>query len=250
MKNTWLTLFLSTLLVGFSPLSYADKVLVAVAANFMVPIQKLAPEFAKDAGHEISMSYGSTGMFYSQIKNDAPFEVLLSADEVTPAKLIDENHALTGTQFTYAIGKLVLWSPKQGVVDNAGEVLKKGGFDHIALANPKFAPYGAAAVEVMRATGVYETLQSKFVTGDNIAQAYQFVATGNALLGFVALSQVIKDGKIDGSVWIVPQSLYQPIRQNAVILEKGRNKPAAEALMKYLKGDKAKAIIRSFGYEL
>ena len=244
---------LSTLIlsgIGLSHLARADDVSVAVAANFTAPMQKIAPEFEKETGHKVIASYGATGKFYAQIKNGAPFEVLLTADEETAAKLVKENSAVAGTQFTYAIGKLVLWSAKPAVVDSAGEVLKKGAFDHIALANPKLAPYGAAAVETMKALGVYDNLQSKFVTGENIAQTHQFVTTGNALLGFIALSQVLKDGKIEGSVWLVPANLYPTIRQDAVLLEKGKGKPAAEALMKYLKGDKARAVIKSFGYEL
>ena len=236
--------------IGLSHLARADDVSVAVAANFTAPMQKIAPEFEKETGHKVIASYGATGKFYAQIKNGAPFEVLLTADEETAAKLVKENSAVAGTQFTYAIGKLVLWSAKPAVVDSAGEVLKKGAFDHIALANPKLAPYGAAAVETMKALGVYDNLQSKFVTGENIAQTHQFVTTGNALLGFIALSQVLKDGKIEGSVWLVPANLYPTIRQDAVLLEKGKGKPAAEALMKYLKGDKARAVIKSFGYEL
>ena len=236
--------------IGLSHLARADDVSVAVAANFTAPMQKIAPEFEKETGHKVIASYGATGKFYAQIKNGAPFEVLLTADEETAAKLVKENSAVAGTQFTYAIGKLVLWSAKPAVVDSAGEVLKKGAFDHIALANPKLAPYGAAAVETMKALGVYDNLQSKFVTGENIALTHQFVTTGNALLGFIALSQVLKDGKIEGSVWLVPANLYPTIRQDAVLLEKGKGKPAAEALMKYLKGDKARAVIKSFGYEL
>lgn len=228
----------------------ADEVSVAVAANFTAPMQIIAADFEKQTGHKVQAAFGATGKFYAQIKNGAPFEVLLSADDETPALLIKEGAALAGSQFPYALGKLVLWSAKPAVVDGAGEVLKKGGFAHIALANPKLAPYGAAGVEVMKKLGVYDALQAKFVTGETIAQAHQFVSTGNALLGFVALSQVLKDGKIEGSSWIVPANLYTPIRQDAVILDKGKGKPAAEALLKYLKSDKAKAVIKSFGYEL
>lgn len=228
----------------------ADEVSVAVAANFTAPMQKIAAEFEKDTGHKVVPSFGATGKFYAQIKNGAPFEVLLAADEETPAKLIKENAAVAGSQLSYAIGKLVLWSAKPAIVDGAGAVLKNGGFDHLAIANPKLAPYGAAAVEVMKALGVHDALHAKVVTGESIAQTYQFISTGNALLGFVALSQVLKDGKIEGSAWVVPAKLYTPIRQDAVILEKGKGKPAAEALMKYLKTGKAKAIITSFGYEL
>jgi molybdate transport system substrate-binding protein len=212
-------------------------------------MQKIAPDFEKATGHKIVAAYGSTGKFYAQIKNGAPFEILLAADDETPSKLGKEG-AVANSQFTYAIGKLVLWSAKPAVVDGNGEVLKKAGFDHLAVANPKLAPYGAAAMEAMKALGVLDALQPKLVTAENIAQTQQFVASGNALLGFVALSQVLKDGAIEGSAWIVPQHLYSPIRQDAIILEKGKGKPAAEALMKYLKGDKAKAVIKSFGYDL
>lgn len=243
-------LLLALLLPVVSSLALADEVSVAVAANFTAPMQKIAPEFEKDTGHKLVASYGSTGKFYAQIRNGAPFEVLLAADDETPTRLIKENAAVAGSQFTYAIGKLVLWSPKSAIVNGQGAVLKNGGFDHLSLANPKLAPYGAAAVEAMKALGVHDSLQGKFVTGENIAQAYQFIASGNALLGFVALSQVIKDGRIEGSAWLVPEKLYSPIRQDAVILDKGKGKPAAEALLKYLKGDKAKAVIKSYGYAL
>jgi molybdate transport system substrate-binding protein len=237
-------------LMGAAAQAQADDISIAVAANFTAPMQQIAAAFEKETGHKVLASYGSTGKFYAQIKNGAPFELLLAADDETPARLIKENAAVAGSQYTYAIGKLVLWSAKSAVVDAKGEVLKSGGFEHLALANPKLAPYGGAAVEAMKALGVYEALQSKIVTAENITQAHQFISSGNALLGFVALSQVLKDGKIDGSAWIVPANLYSPIRQDVVILEKGKGKPAAEALAKYLKGDKAKAVIKSFGYGL
>lgn len=237
-------------LMGAVSQAQADEVSVAVAANFTAPMRQIAADFEKATGHKIVASYGATGKFYAQIKNGAPFEVLLAADDETPARLLKENAAVPGSAFTYAIGKLVLWSAKPAVVDAQGEVLKKGGFAHIALANPKLAPYGAAGVEVMKALGAYEALQPKIVTAENIAQAQQFISTGNALLGFVALSQVLKDGKIEGSAWLVPARLHSPIRQDAVILNNGKDKPAAQALADYLKGDKAKAVIKSFGYEL
>jgi molybdate transport system substrate-binding protein len=213
-------------------------------------MQKIAADFEKDTGHKVVSAFGATGKFYAQIKNGAPFELLLAADDETPAKLIKENAAVAGSQFSYAIGKLVLWSAKPAIVDGAGEVLKNGGFDHLAIANPKVAPYGAAAVDVLKALGVNDALQPKIVTGESITQTYQFISSGNALLGFVALSQVLKDGKIEGSSWVIPAKLYTPIRQDAVMLGKGKGKPAAEALMKYLKSDKTKAVITSFGYEL
>lgn len=236
--------------MGAASQAQADEVTVAVAANFMAPLQQIAAAFEKDTGHKIVAAYGSTGKFYAQIKNGAPFELLLAADAQTPARLVTENAAVAGSQFTYAVGRLVLWSAKPAVVDDRGEVLKKGGFDHIALANPKLAPYGAAGLEVMKALGVQDALQPKIVSADNITQAYQFVSSGNALLGFVALSQVLKDGKIGGSAWMVPAHLYAPIRQDGVMLDKGRGKPAAQALAKYLQGSKARAIIESFGYGL
>jgi molybdate transport system substrate-binding protein len=229
----------------------ADEVQVAVAANFTAPMQKIAAQFEKDTGHKAVLVFGATGKFYAQIANGAPFEVLLSADDETPARLEKEGLAAPGSRFTYAIGKLALWSAKAGYVDSRGDVLKSGGFRHIALANPKTAPYGAAAVEVMNRLGILPALQSRFVQGENISQTHQFVATGNAELGFIALSQVYKDGQVSGgSAWIVPDNLYSPIRQDAAILARGKDKPAASALAAYLKGDKARAIIKSFGYEL
>lgn len=244
-----ISLLLTSLLAAATQ-AQADEVTVAVAANFTAPMQKIALEFEKDTGHKVVSSFGATGKFYAQIKNGAPFEVLLAADDETPTKLVKENAAVAGSTFTYAIGKLVLWSAKPAIVDGAGEVLKNAGFDHLAIANPKVAPYGVAAVETMKALGVYDNLQPKIVTGESISQTQQFIYSGNALLGFVALSQVLKNGKIEGSAWIVPPRLYTPIRQDTVILNKGKGKPAAEALMKYLKADKAKIIITSFGYEL
>jgi molybdate transport system substrate-binding protein len=251
MKYLMQRLYVVTVLVGFASAGVAEEVQVAVAANFTAPMQKIAAEFEKDTGNKLLLSFGSTGKFYAQIKNGAPFEVLLAADNETPAKLEQEGAAVAGSRFTYAIGKLVLWSAKEVIVDVRGDVLKRGGFDHIALANPKLAPYGAAAMEAMKSLGVSDTLSPKFVQGENIAQTYQFIATGNALLGFVAMSQVYEDGKLKtGSAWIVPNHLYSPIRQDAVILDKGKDKAAAAALMKYLKGDKARAVIRAYGYDL
>ena len=245
------SLLISLSLLATSALAFAGEVQVAVAANFTVPMQKIAAEFEKDTGHKAIVSAGATGKFYAQIQSGAPFEVLLSADYTTPAKLEKEGMAVPGSRFTYAIGKLVLWSAKPVFVDDKGNVLKEGNFSHLALANPKTAPYGAAALEVLKNLGLLDTLSPKFVQGENIAQTLQFVATGNAELGFVALSQVQKDGELTGgSAWFVPSKLYKPIRQDAVILSKGKGNEAATALTDYLKGDKAKAIIKSFGYTL
>jgi len=229
----------------------AAEVVVAVAANFTAPMQKIAAEFEKDTGHRALVSFGPTGKFYAQIKNGAPFAVFFAADDKTPARLETEGDTVPGSRFTYAIGKLALWSSKPDFVDDQGEVLRSGDFRHVAIASPKVAPYGTAAVEALTRLGLLDAIQPKFVTGESISQAYQFVATGNAELGFVALSQVMEDGRMTGgSAWIIPADLHEPIRQDAVILAAGRDNPAAQALMEYLKGDKAAAFIRSFGYEL
>jgi molybdate transport system substrate-binding protein len=237
-------------LLSVATLARADELPVAVAANFAAPAKQIAADFEKETGHKVSLVVGATGKFYAQIRNGAPFEVLLAADDETPARLEKEGAAVAGTRFTYAIGRLVLWSGRPGLVDDKGEVLKKVDFAHLAIANPKLAPYGAAAVEALSALKLLDAVQARLVQAENIAQAHQFVATGNADLGFVALSQVIRDGKVaEGSAWIVPANLHQPIRQDAVLLDKGKGKPAAEAWLKYLKSDRAKAVIRGFGYE-
>jgi molybdate transport system substrate-binding protein len=224
---------------------------VAVAANFTAPMQNIAAAFEKDTGHKAVLAFGATGKFYAQIVNGAPFEVLLAADDETPARLEAAHRTVPGTRFTYATGKLVLWSAQDGYVDNQGQVLKTGDYAHLAIANPKTAPYGAAAIETLAKLHLLDRVQGKLVQGENIAQAYQFVSTGNAPLGFVALAQVYRDGKFTtGSGWIVPASLHAPIRQDAVILAKGSANPAAKALENYLKSDKARGIIRSYGYEL
>ncbi|WP_260954750.1 molybdate ABC transporter substrate-binding protein [Pseudomonas citri] len=228
----------------------ADEVQVAVAANFTAPIQAIAADFEKATGHKLVAAYGATGQFYTQIKNGAPFEVFLAADDTTPAKLESEGDTVKGSRFTYAIGTLALWSAKDGYVDSQGQVLKGNGFEHLSIANPKAAPYGLAATQVLDKLGLSAQVKSKIVEGQNITQAYQFVSTGNAELGFVALSQIYKDGKVtSGSAWIVPAQLHDPIKQDAVILSKGRDNPAALALVDYLKGPKATAIIQSYGYQ-
>jgi len=229
----------------------ADEVQVAVAANFAAPFQQIAAGFAAATGHQAVVSTGSTGKFHTQISNGAPFAVLVAADDETPAKLINEGLAVKGTSFTYAVGKLVLWSVKPGYVDAKGDVLKKGDFQHLAVANPKLAPYGAAAMEALTKLGLVDKLATRFVQGENIGQTHQFIASGNADLGFVALSQVAVPGKPQtGSSWLVPADLYTPIRQNAVLLNNGANQAAAQALLKYLQSDAAKAVIQSWGYGL
>ncbi|WP_085640896.1 MULTISPECIES: molybdate ABC transporter substrate-binding protein [unclassified Pseudomonas] len=229
----------------------ADEVQVAVAANFTAPIQAIAADFEKDTGHKLVAAYGATGQFYTQIKNGAPFEVFLSADDTTPEKLEKEGDTVKGSRFTYAVGTLALWSAKESYVDAKGDVLKKNEYQHLSIANPKAAPYGLAATQVLEKLKLTEATKAKIVEGQNITQAYQFVSTGNAELGFVALSQIYKDGKVSsGSVWIVPASLHDPIKQDAVILNKGKDSAAAKALVDYLKGPKAAAVIKSYGYQL
>lgn len=229
----------------------ADEVQVAVAANFTAPIQAIAADFEKDTGHKLVAAYGATGQFYTQIKNGAPFEVLLAADDSTPEKLEQEGDTVRGSRFTYAVGTLALWSAKQGYVDGKGDVLQKNQYQHLSIANPKTAPYGLAAKQVLAKLKLTEATQAKLVEGQNITQAYQFVSTGNAELGFVALSQIYKNGEVsNGSAWIVPADLHDPIKQDAVILNKGKDNPAARALVEYLKGPKAAAVIKSYGYQL
>jgi molybdate transport system substrate-binding protein len=231
--------------------AHAAEVSVAVASNFSAPMQKIAAEFERDTGHRAQLAFGSTGKFYAQIRNGAPFEVFFAADDTTPAKLEEDGATVAGSRFAYAIGRLALWSAQPGVVDDEGEVLRRGAFAHLAVANPKTAPYGVAALEVMRELGVADALAAKLVTGENIAQTHQFVASGNAELGFVALSQVWADGRLTGgSAWLVPAELHEPLRQDAVILAAGRDEPAARALVEYLRGAKAVAIIKSYGYGL
>ena len=229
----------------------AEEVNVAVAANFIVPMKIIAQEFEQQTGNRIQLSSGSTGSFYAQIKNGAPFHVFLAADDKTPQKIEKEELSVKGTRFTYAIGRLVLWSKQENYVDAKGDILRSNKFDRIAIANPKTAPYGQAAIEVLGKLNLLTEISPKLVQAESIAQTYQFVSSRNAQLGFVALSQVISGGKIlEGSGWIVPKNLYSPIRQDAILLEKGKANLAAIALLNYLQGEKAKTIIRSYGYEL
>ena len=232
--------------------AHAGEAAVAVAANFAAPMQRLAAAFEAHTGHMLRVSIGATGKFYAQLSNGATFDVLLSADDETPARLEADGAAVPGSRFTYAIGRLVLWSAQPGFVDAQGAVLAQGRFRHLAVANPKTAPYGAAAVETLARLGLLGALQPKVVQAENIAQAHQFVASGNAELGFVALSQVWRDGAVgEGSAWIVPAGLHAPIRQDAVLLKRGSDNAAARALLDYLRNDKAaRSLIRGHGYEL
>lgn len=242
----WHQLF-ATVLLCFAFNAQASEVWVAVAANFTAAMQKIAPLFEQETGHKLSVAYGSTGRFYAQIKNGAPFQVLLAADDETPAKLEKEGLGVAGSRMTYAVGRLVLWSKQPGLVDKQGEVLTTGKFEKLAMADPKLAPYGLAAMETLTQLGLLDQLKPKLVQGENIAQTYQFVITQNAQLGFVALSQIKPQ---EGSSWVVPSHLHSPIRQDAIVLAKGKDEPAARALLQFLRSEKARAIIRSLGYEI
>ena len=253
MLHQWFktTLAVSVLSLTGISMAWAGEVQVAVAANFTKPMEKIAEDFFKATDHKAVLSFGATGKFVEQIKQGAPFEVLLAADQKNPIKLENEQLAVPKSRYTYAIGKLVLWSAKPDLVDDKGNVLKTGGFEHIAIADPKTAPYGKAAMNVMEKLGALDALKPKMVQGESIAQAKEFVSSGNAELGFVALSQVIKDGKIaEGSGWMVPQDLYAPLYQDAILLKTGENNVAAKALMDYLKTEPAQAVIKAYGYEL
>jgi len=227
--------------------SHASGIPVAVAANFTEPAKDIAAAFEKKTGHHVAMTFGSSGAFLSQIEQGAPFEVFLSADEERPIKLETDGFGMKGTRFVYAYGQLVLWSPTPGFVDPQGAVLAKGHFDHLSIADPAAAPYGQAAVETMKKLGLYDKLQPKIVKGASIAQAFTFVQSRAADLGFVALSQVIKQG--GGSQWLVPHDDYTPIDQQAILLKPGAADPAAKAYLDFLKSPEALAIIKSYGYE-
>ncbi|OYW39500.1 MAG: molybdate ABC transporter substrate-binding protein [Hydrogenophilales bacterium 12-61-10] len=228
--------------------AHADQASIAVAANFNAPMKALQPLFEKATGHALVLSSGATGKFYAQIKNGAPFDVLLAADDETPKRLQREGDALR-TQ-TYAIGKLALWSADPKTIDGSDAVLKANQFKHVAVANPKLAPYGAAAMQVLAKLGLSEAVRDKQVTGENIGQTHQFVVSGNAEIGFLALSQIMQNGKLtSGSAWLIPSSYYTPIRQDAALLKHGAGNPAAQALLDFLRTPAAQKLIRGYGYD-
>lgn len=230
-------------------MSLAAEVHVAVAANVAGPMQKIVALFQQDTGHVAKLSLGSTGKFYAQIQNGAPFDVLLAADDETPRKLEDDQRAVPGTRFTYAIGRLALWSARSDGVDAEGAVLQRVGRHRLAMADPRLAPYGAAAMQVLTRLNLRALWQDRIVQGESVGQAWQFVATGNATLGFVALSQIWADGRLtQGSLWLVPETLHDTLRQDAVLLLPGKDNPAARAWMDYVRSDKARAVLRQSGY--
>lgn len=227
----------------------AGEVSLGVAANFTDTTRELAKRFETETGHTVSASYGSTGKLYAQIKNGAPFDVFMAADVRRPALIEEEQAGVPGTRFTYARGKLALWSPEAAPFDNAESYLAQQPFSRLAIANPKTAPYGHAAQQVLEHLNQWEALQPKLVRGESIAQAFQFVVSRNAQAGFVALSQVKAWQEDEGTLWNVPQTYYQPIDQQAILLKHGADKAAATAWMDFLKSDTAIAIIRSYGYD-
>ena len=226
----------------------ADTALIAAAANFAEPLKRLAAAFAAESGHRIEISTGSTGALAAQIRNGAPFTLFLAADEERPALLEAEGLTVPGTRFTYATGRLVLWGPdSRWLIADPATALVDPQLRYLAIANPELAPYGRAAKQALTALGLWERVQPKLVRGEDIAQTFQFVASGNAELGFVALSQVLDRS---GSRWDVPRDLYAPIRQQAVLLQRGKNNAAAKAFLDFLRSEAGKAIIRDAGYDV
>ena len=239
-------LFAAALIGGISEKGLAADITVAVASNFSKTIRTIAKQFEQEHGHKVWLSVGSSGRHYAQIKNGAPYDVFLSADVYRPTLLEQEGIAVAQSRFTYALGKIVLWSPDKTLIDDAGKILQNPQFQHIAMANPRLAPYGRSAKEIIEAIGLWDSLSSHIVQGENIGQTFQFVKSGNAQLGFVAWSQVMQSGAFkEGSHWQVPEELYTPIEQQAVLLNKN---PVAIEFVAYLQNDAARSVIRDAGY--
>jgi molybdate transport system substrate-binding protein len=231
----------------------AEELNVAVAANFFGTLQKLAPKFEQASGHKLTLSSGSSGQFYTQIRQGAPFDVLLSADTDRPKQLEADGLAVAGSRFTYATGTLVLWSPTADVVDRDGKVLRSGSYRMIGIAEPRNAPYGAAAQQVLTSLGLWDKLNrdKKLAVGENINQAWQFASTGNVDMAFVALSQVSNGGVVTGSYWLPPQSMYSLLDQDAVILTRTGKRSTAETFLTWLRKDpEAIATIKAAGYHV
>ncbi len=228
----------------------AGEVSVAVASNFAKPMERLAPLFQKETGHTVKVTLGASGKLYAQIKGGAKFDAFLSADEEMPRLLMQDGMAVGGSRFVYATGRLVLWSVQPDLVDDKASVLNKGNFNMLAIANPLLSPYGVAAKETLMKLTMWNSIQPKLTKGDNVTQTYQLAATEKADLAFIALSQVMRDGQVaDGSWWPVPQEMHHPIRQSAVLLAGAKDPAAAKAFLSFLKSEKARAVMRGFGYE-
>ena len=244
-------LLLFLLLLSHTPIAVAGEIQIAVASNFTRPMTEVAALFEKTSGHQAKLSFGSSGKFVAQIRHGAPFDVFLSADQEKPARLLEMGLAVSGSEFTYAEGRLALWSGQPGYVDAKGEVLQRADYRYLAVANAQLAPYGRAAQEVLTALELSEVLRNRAVFGENIAQTFQFVKTGNAELGFIALSQIIEQGEIgEGSAWVIPADYHTPIKQDAVLLNVGADNAAARAFLAFLRHEAAQSIIRHYGYEI
>lgn len=229
----------------------AGEVRVAAASNFAAPLERIALLFQQESGHTLKVSLDASGKLYAQVKSGEPFDVFLSADEELPKLLLQDGLAVGGSRFIYATGRLVLWSAQAGLVDDKGAVLNKGNFNKLAIANPRFSPYGVAAKETLTKLTMWNSIQGKLSKGENVAQTYQLAATEKADLAFIALSQVMRDGKVtEGSWWLVPSELHKPIRQSAVLLPAAKDPVAAKAFLAFLKGEKARVVMSGFGYEL
>lgn len=250
MKRWFLAWCLSVTVTTAVPSAFAEQVLVAVAANFVPPFREVAIEFETATGHNVRVAAGSSGNFYSQIKNGAPFDVFFSADMDHPKLLEDDGLGVKDFRFTYAIGRLVLWSPSADLIKGE-ETLRTKQYKRLAMANPKTAPYGVAAMQAMQKLELWDSVQPKIVMGENLGQTIGFIESGNADLGFVALSQVL-DPKIKGrgSRWDVPNHLHDPIKQDVILLTKGKDNPAAKALLAFMISPQARSIIERYGYEL
>lgn len=225
----------------------AAEVRVAVATNFIAPAGQIAAAFEIGTGHEVRLSSGSTGALYAQITQGAPFAILLAADELRPSRAVDEGYGVADTMFTYAIGRLALFSPLLDMSDGQA-ALAGGDFTHLAIADPETAPYGAAALEVLEALDLSAYILPKLVTGQSVAQALQFVKSGNAEIGLLAVSQVLDEPM--GQVWRIPATFHAPIRQDAVLLRMGEGNEAAHAFLTFLKSDEAHKIIDQYGYDV
>ncbi len=250
MKHSLHSLALAALLLIATGSARADEALIAVAANFAGAIEAIGKQFTQDTGHTLQVTTGATGKLYAQISEGAPFAVLLSADAQTPARLEEEGNAVAGTRFTYAVGRLSLWSPDaERIGDDPKAALAAPDTLHVAIANPDLAPYGVAAREALTAMGLWDTIQPKIVMGENIGQTFSMVDSGAAQMGFIATSAIERAGGTPkGSRYDVPQDMFTPIRQDAVLLKAGESNKSAIAFLEYLKGDEAKAIIAAFGY--
>ena len=230
---------------------WAGEVSVAVASDFAAPMERLVPLFQKESGHTVKVSAGASGKLYAQIKGGSPFDVFLSADEEMPRLLMVDGLAVGGSRFVYATGRLVLWSDQSGLVDDKGAVLNKGNFNMLAIANPRFSPYGVAARETLTKLTMWNSIQEKLTKGEDVTRTYQLAATEKADLAFIPISQVMRDGKVNqGSWWLVPPELHKPILQSAVLLTGAKDQVAAKAFLAFLKGERARAVMRGFGYEV